>query len=183
MQEIGLLPVRPWESFYVIVGSSAGALTGLQFVVIVLGAEMNLLAGPTIRAFGTPTIVHFCAVLLISAVLSAPWQTLGSAGLAVGACGTAGFVYAAIVIWHARRQTDYLPVFTDWIWHGVLPLLAHGTLIVAAVLLTRIPVQSLFFIGGAAVLLLFIGIHNAWDAVMYIGLGTRNNPERPGEGK
>ena len=26
-----------WESFYVIIGSSAAALTGLQFVVIVLG--------------------------------------------------------------------------------------------------------------------------------------------------
>jgi hypothetical protein len=28
-----------WESFYVIVGSSAGALIGLQFVVIALIAE------------------------------------------------------------------------------------------------------------------------------------------------
>src|SRR5207247_3359319 len=29
-------PLQAWESFYVIVGSSAGALTGLQFVVMTL---------------------------------------------------------------------------------------------------------------------------------------------------
>jgi hypothetical protein len=56
-----LSPLGAWESFYVIVGSSAAALTGLQFVVIVLGAEVNALGLPTTRAFGTPTIVHFCA--------------------------------------------------------------------------------------------------------------------------
>ena len=31
-----------WENFYVIVGSSAGALIGLQFVVMTLIADMPL---------------------------------------------------------------------------------------------------------------------------------------------
>ena len=31
----------PWESFYVIVGSSGAALTGLQFVVIALLADVR----------------------------------------------------------------------------------------------------------------------------------------------
>jgi hypothetical protein len=53
-------PFAAWESFYVIVGSSAGALTGLQFVVITLGAEKKALGdGGTTRAFATPTVVHF----------------------------------------------------------------------------------------------------------------------------
>ena len=39
MEEAVLSPLTQWESFYVIVGSSAGALTGLQFVVIALIAE------------------------------------------------------------------------------------------------------------------------------------------------
>ena len=34
-----------WENFYVIVGSSAGALIGLQFVVITLIADMPLRDG------------------------------------------------------------------------------------------------------------------------------------------
>ena len=32
-------PIAAWESFYVIVGSSGAALTGLQFVVIALTTE------------------------------------------------------------------------------------------------------------------------------------------------
>ncbi len=40
--EAGTLPLRAWETFYVIVGSSAAALTGLQFVVIALIAESRV---------------------------------------------------------------------------------------------------------------------------------------------
>ncbi|HUH78976.1 MAG TPA: hypothetical protein VLY83_03685, partial [Methanoregula sp.] len=64
-----------WNSFYVIVGSSAGALTGLQFVVMTLIAQRSPpRAEEASPAFATPTIVHFGAVLLLSAVISAPWQ-------------------------------------------------------------------------------------------------------------
>ena len=49
-----------WANFYVIVGSSAGALVGLQFVVIALIADrtnmnINPQAGST---FATPGVVH-----------------------------------------------------------------------------------------------------------------------------
>lgn len=39
MHEVVASPLKAWESFYVIVGSSAGAMTGLQFVVMTLIAE------------------------------------------------------------------------------------------------------------------------------------------------
>ena len=181
MEHAALSPLAAWESFYVIVGSSAAALTGLQFVVIVLGAEVNLLHdASTTRAFATPTIVHFSVVLLISAILSAPWTALAGPGLALGACGLAGLVFVVVAIRHARRQTDYKPVMEDWIWHAALPLIAYGTLLVAGFTLRRLPGPSLFVIGGTAVLLLFIGIHNAWDAVTYIAL-ERRRPEGPGD--
>ena len=64
-----------WNNFYVIVGSSAGALIGLQFVVMALIADRSPPhAAEASHAFATPTIVHFGAVLLLSAVQSAPWQ-------------------------------------------------------------------------------------------------------------
>jgi len=79
--EAALSPLVAWESFYVIIGSSAAALTGLQFVVIALVAESRTRStSREIAAFGTPTIVHFCAVLLVSAILSAPWRALTNAG-------------------------------------------------------------------------------------------------------
>src|SRR6185436_10455358 len=111
MHETIALPLAAWESFYVIVGSSAAALTGLQFVVIALIAEAGMRStNREIAAFGTPTVVHFCAALLVSATLSAPWHTLSNAGLAIGATGVAGVIYAAIVIKRARRQEGYQPV-------------------------------------------------------------------------
>src|SRR5882724_2558635 len=59
-----------WENFYVIVGSSAAALTGLMFVVIALIADSAPAAATprSIAAYTTPTIVHFCAALLASVI-------------------------------------------------------------------------------------------------------------------
>ena len=161
-------PFSAWESFYVIIGSSAAALTGLQFVVLVLGAEARSVRAPTVGAFGTPTVVHFCLVLLISAILSVPWRAVSSAGLALGASGGGGIVYMWVVIGRARRQKGYMPVMEDWLWHFTFPLVAYVTLLVAALVLWRDPPRSLLVIGATALFLLFIGIHNAWDAVTYI---------------
>src|SRR5690348_1269334 len=91
MQAPSPLPLNEWSNFYVIIGSSAGALTGLQFVVIALVAQAQATGSMgEIRAFGTPTVVHFCAALLISAILSAPWHTLPHVGWALVLCGAAG---------------------------------------------------------------------------------------------
>ena len=168
--EHALSPLAVWESFYVIVGSSAGALTGLQFVVIVLASETNALRVPTTSAFATPTVVHFCVALLISAIMSAPWQGLSSAGLIVGACGVAGLVYVAMVVIQLRRQTHYVPVLEDWIWHCALPFVSYAALLSAPIVLRWHPRASLFLIGATALLLLFVGIHNAWDAVTYVAI-------------
>jgi hypothetical protein len=169
--EGAISPLARWESFYVIVGSSAAALTGLQFVVITLMSEGNRPTGPaTIRAFGTPTIVHFCAVLLISSIVSAPWSVVANAGAALAACGFLGLAYAVLVVRTAARQTFYKPVLEDWIWHGVLPVIAYASLLVASLVVRHDPVPALFGIGGSALLLLFIGIHNAWDAVTYVAI-------------
>lgn len=162
-------PLAAWESFYVIVGSSGAALTGLQFVVIALIAESDRRSSHReIQAFGTPTIVHFCAVLLISAILSAPWRALTSVSLALGACGVAGLVYSLIVVRRAKRQTGYRPVFEDWLWFSILPLIVYSVLIISAVVFSASPSRVLFIVSGTVLLLLFVGIHNAWDSVTYI---------------
>ena len=162
-------PLSRWESFYVIVGSSAAALTGLQFVVMTLLADSKKPRTPAqIRAFGTPTIVHFCAALLISAIASSPWEALHSTAFAFAICGIAGLAYGTIVVRRARSQSGYTPVLEDWIWHAVLPLVAYAGVVAGAIAFPAGPTASLFVIAGAALLLLFIGIHNSWDTVTYI---------------
>lgn len=164
-------PLAAWETFFFLVGSSGAALTGLQFVVMALIAESKRRAtSREIEAFTTPTIVHFCAVLLVAAIVSAPWQGLSRVSFALGACGFAGVIYCLIVTRRAFRQKTYRPVLSDWIWHTVLPLIAYTLLLAAAVVLQGNPRRALFVVGGTALMLLFIGIHNAWDTVTYIAV-------------
>jgi hypothetical protein len=158
-----------WQTFFFLIGSSGAALTGLQFVVIALIADSRRKATTReIQAFGTPTIVHFSAVLLLAAMISAPWHSLSRLALFVGLYGAGGFLYTLIVFLRARRLKTYRLVFEDWLWHVGLPLVSYGLTIAAAFGLERYTHRSLFIVGFAASMLLFIGIHNAWDAVTYI---------------
>jgi hypothetical protein len=158
-----------WESFYVIVGGAAAALTGLMFVVVTLIADRQRAgSGEASGAFATPNVVHFCAALLIAAILSAPWPALWNAGLLLGICGLAGVIYSIVIIRRARHQTDYQPVLEDWLWHTIFPFIAYTTLVIAALLIPGNASLALFVIGAAALLLLFIGIHNAWDTITYM---------------
>ena len=158
-----------WENFYVIVGSSAGALIGLQFVVITLIAEI-----PVVRdverassAFATPTIVHFGAVLLLSALISVPWHGIAVAAILWGVLGLVGLIYVFIVARRVRVQTAYSPEFEDRLFHVLLPFAAYATLVGSAYAARSNVGGALFGVGAAALLLLLIGIHNAWDNVTY----------------
>src|SRR2546427_7649623 len=152
-------PFSAWENFYVIIGSSAAALTGLQFVVVVLGAEARSI-GPEVGAFGTPTVVHFCAVLLISAILSVPWRVVSNAGLALGAVGVAGIVYMAGVIRRGRRQKSDVPGVGDWVWGRALSLLPDVEPLVGGLVLRRGPPPSPPVVGAPAPPFLFFCVFN-----------------------
>ena len=158
-----------WENFYVIVGPSAGALIGLQFVVIMLIAQEPIAPGTAqaASAFGTPTIIHFAAVLLLSAVISAPWHGIGAAAVLWGIVGLSGVVYAVIVARRLRVQAAYQPDFEDRLFHVLLPFAAYAMLAVSAYAAGAHGREAPFGVGAAVLLLLFIGIHNAWDAVTY----------------
>jgi hypothetical protein len=157
-----------WESFYVIVGGAAGALIGLQFVVMTLIADKPpkrvAEAGP---AFATPTIVHFGTALLLCAVLRAPWQGITVVAALWGLVGLGGMAYTAIVGRRMRRQGAYRPDFEDWLFHAALPAAAYAVLLLSAFAASSHAHEALFAVGGAALVLLFIGIHNSWDGITY----------------
>jgi hypothetical protein len=158
-----------WENFYVIVGSSAGALIGLQFVVITLIASRPVVKDQSQagEAFATPTVVHFGAVLLLSATAAAPWR--GITGLAVvwGVLGLIGVAYEIVVARRMQLQDIYKPQFEDWLFHVLLPFAAYATLAASAYAIRSSASIAMFGAGAAALLLLFVGIHNAWDGVTY----------------
>lgn len=158
-----------WDSFYVIVGSAAGALIGLQFVVLTLLAQKSLHkdAAQTGAIFATPTLVHFGVALLLSALLRAPWQTIGIPTAIMSIIGLSGVAYAGIIALRMRREKVYHPVPEDWLFRVVLPLAAYVLLALSLFVDLSHLHEVLFGVGAAALLLLFVGIHNAWDNVIY----------------
>jgi len=171
-----------WDSFYLIVGGASGALIGLQFVVMTLiaGSRPRPKGEDASAAFGTPTVVHFGAALFVSALIRAPWKTVASPATVLGVLGVAGVVYTVIVIWRMLAQNAYKPEFEDWLCHAVLPLLAYAVLALSALAEPWYERTALFGIGFSALLLLFVGIHNAWDTVTY-HVYVRNLGGPPGQ--
>ena len=172
-----LLPLDTWQNFYVIVGTAAATLTGLMFVVVTLIAQIQISSPRShVTVFNTSNVFHFGAVLLAAGILSAPWQALWPAALLLGLAGLAGVTYMLIVLWLTHHHLDYQPVLSDWLWYTVLPLVSYAALVVAAIVLPTQPVPALFVIAAVTMLLLFIGIHNAWDAVTYTAF-ERSQPQ------
>lgn len=157
-----------WESFYVIVGAAAGALIGVQFVVMTLIADNPPPrvheSGP---AFATPTIVHFSAALLLSALVRIPWQAIGALAALWALVGFAGIVYSIVVFRRMRRQTSYRADLEDSLYYFLLPAVGYAILALAAVMATSHEHEALLGVAGATLVLLFAGIHNAWDAIAY----------------
>jgi hypothetical protein len=172
MVEAVLAPLAAWQNFYVIIGTSAAALTGLLFVVITLvSGALERVPSPWsgIRVFSTPNVRHFGTALLIAALLSVPWPALWPAGLLVGLAGLWGVSYVFIVLWEVRhRLANYQLVLSDWLWYILLPLIAYTALLVAGILLTMAAAPALFVIAAATLLLVIMGIRNAWDLVTYL---------------
>ena len=171
--------VAHWQNFYVVTGSSAGALTGLQFVVITLVAQAR--AGDDVRnihAFGTPTVIHFCTALLLSALMTAPWESVAALGGVLAGCGVAGIAYAIRVFWHARRAA-YRPDRADWFWYLILPPIAHLILLGSALLIWWAMPWSLVLVAVDVLIFLSLGVHNSWDTVTYLIIGHGSRPKEP----
>jgi hypothetical protein len=183
-----MLVLTTWSNFYVIIGSSAGTLTGLTFVAITLVAgrrEGIRLEG--LNAFTTPIVVHFAVALLTAAFLSAPWTALGPVALVLGLVSLFGLAYSAMVVRRIRGRFDYRAEWDDWLWYAVLPLSTYTVLLVSAILLPSHPTPALFVTAAGLMLLLFIGIRNAWDIVTYVALEilrqgrTESEQQTPGD--
>ncbi len=177
---MALSTLAAWENFYVITGSAAAGLTGLTFVVIALAADARRPVTTGLRAYVTPTIVHFGTVLALAAFLSMPGQNVISLSLGFGVAGIGGLIYAGVIVASMRRNAiRYVPVFEDWLWHAILPMVAYAALLALAFLTHRRLEQSLYGVAAASVLMLFIGIHNAWDVAVSI---SANNEKDSSQG-
>lgn len=178
------LSLGSWENFYVIVGSSAGALTGLTFIVITIAADAAMPVSASsrlvgLRAFITPTAVHFGAALWIAALMSIPGHTELSLTLCLGASGLIGTLYCGYVVSLMLDQRfNYTLALSDWIWSLLLPLATYLSLLLGALWVHTHQLAALYLVAGVSLLLLLLGLHNAWDVVVWIT--TERHTQSPG---
>jgi hypothetical protein len=116
----------------------------------------------------------------LSALVRAPWQATAVPVILWAALGLCGAIYSLNVIRRMRKQGVYEPEFEDWLFHVVLPVVAYAILAFSAVAALSFTREALFGIGAAALLLLFIGIHNAWDGVFYHVFFSRRGTNEDG---
>jgi hypothetical protein len=161
--------LEAWSNFYVIVGSSAAGLTGLTFVVIALVSDAHGVRMSGLRAFVTPIVMHFGSALWLSAVLCIPGHTAVSVAACMMVSGAILSAYGATTTYRMYRgRALYNPVLEDWIWNATLPSLCYLGLLVAGVLALQRTALALYIIGAAALTLLFVGVHNAWDLAVWV---------------
>jgi hypothetical protein len=170
-----------WDNFYLITGGAAGGLTGLTFVVITLADDRHRVAPVGVKAFVTPIIVHFGTVLALAAYLTMPHHTVITLSLGLGLVGLAGLIYIATIAAGVHRMKgNYIAVLEDWIWNVILPGLCFGALLSIAFLFSTKPTQCLYGVAAAIMLLMIVGIHNAWDiAVWNIVNKHKDKTEKP----
>jgi hypothetical protein len=102
-------------------------------------------------------------------------QTWVSLGMMIAACGSFGLAYYGL----AWRDTvrDGLSKKIDWddrIWYGVLPVICYMCETASGVALVQRSGFGCMALALSLVLLLVIGIHNAWDITLWSITRRRN---------
>jgi hypothetical protein len=170
MQESGSKMFRDWEDFYLIIGSGAGALIAVMFVVATLmaGLESRTVSRGA-RVFFTPIVFHFAMVLVVSAIAVVPELSPRAVGVIVALCALVGLVYsAATTIRVFQPSPDNPPHWSDKYFYGLLPAAVYLGLACAAGAVWRSPGGAAYAIGALMLVLLLIGIRDAWDLGTYL---------------
>jgi hypothetical protein len=158
-----------WENFFTTAASAGATLIGLLFVSITLGSGLSTpqaLNGA--RAFLTPTLNLFGAVLFLSLAALAPWPSAWPIGIILGVCGLAGLVNQVYVILKQFKLDIASLDWLDWALFSAVPALGYASLIAGAAGLIAERSSAPYAIAGAITLLLFAGIFGAWDLTLWI---------------
>jgi hypothetical protein len=165
---------RDWDDFYLLVGSAAGALIGLLFVVVTLTAGMDRSRAQRGQAlFMTPTVVHFATVVTVAALAMAPRLAAPVAAAIVTGIGLAGTAYSAAVFRGIRAGK--VEHWSDTWDYGVLPIVFYLALTACGVAAFAAPGGAAYAVAVVSLAFLFLGVRNAWDLVTWIA------PRRDGD--
>jgi hypothetical protein len=162
-----LQQLHTWHEFYLLVGTSVAALTGLMFVVVSIGPEVIAgRPGADVRAFVTPTVVYFTSVLIVSAVMMMPHVEPVVLGVLLLLGSIAGLAYIFWIGVHRQWRENKLP-WDDFIWYVTLPLLGYVLMLAGSIGMWTRSAFGPYSLAVATIVLTVVGIRNAWDLVIW----------------
>jgi hypothetical protein len=159
-----------WENYYLMVGSSAGALIGLMFVVVTLTAGRD--RAETERGkhlYTSPIVWHLGVILTLSGAAAIPAMTPRFFAVAAGGLGIIGLgigVRSAIGI--ARNPGAPDTAVFDTFWYGIAPAITYVGLAGAALGTFCDWRWGTTAIAADLMALLLVSIHAEWDLVTYL---------------
>ena len=158
-----------WHDFYLLVGTASATLVGLMFVAASIGAQVfTERSREAMRAFISPTVVHFGAVLFICMAVTVPSQTWVTLAVLLILGGAAGTLYAARVWVQIFVRRSFAVDVIDRLFYALIPVAGYLLVAGAAFLLLERSQWSLEVLAAALITLLYAGIRNAWDMTMWI---------------
>ncbi len=172
--------LHDWQNFYILVGTTAATLVGLMFVAISLGSRLiTQQSVPALRAFVSPTLIHFIYVLVTASVVLIPTVTrmlLGTLLLLVGLISF-GRSLSAVPFMHQQYREQLIDLH-DWTWHLLAPSVSYLLFVGTGIGLVLGVSQALNGLALASILLLVSGIRNAWDMVVWMVLRQNKPPQQ-----
>ena len=162
---------RGWDSFFQITGEAGATLIGLLFLVV--SFSQNRDRSRMLRAasiYLTPTALHFAIVLTISTLAVAPRLSVpvrAAVMLVAALTGLGNGIWACIGM-RSRTPGAEPPHWSDFWLYGAAPTAVYLGLTAAAVALAAGAEWSVHAMAAFLLILLLIGIRNAWDLVTWM---------------
>jgi hypothetical protein len=161
--------IHDWHDFYVLVGTASATLVGLMFVAASIGAQVFTERNrEAMRAFISPTIVHFSSVLFICIAAAVPSQTWVSLAILLVLGGAAGVIHSARVCVQLFVRHSFAVDVIDRLFYALIPVLGYLLVFGSAILLLERSQWGLEALAVALITLLLAGLRNAWDMTMWI---------------
>jgi hypothetical protein len=159
-----------WENYYLMVGSSAGALIGLMFVVVTLTAgrgRSETERGK--RLYTSPIVWHLAVILALSGAAAVPNVSpklfaVMAGGLALLGVGMG--VRSAVGIARTPGAPDAAGF--DIFWYGLAPAIVYAGLAASAFGVLRGSAWGTTALAADLMALLLVSIHAEWDLVTYL---------------
>jgi hypothetical protein len=172
--------LHDWHDFYILVGTASATLVGLMFVAASIGATVfSEESRAAMAAFITPTVVHFASVLFTCFVVVIPVHDWRSLGGIIGAGGLAGAGYSGRILIHLIIRHRFNVDLVDRMFYALIPLAGYLIAVTSAVLLLMRSALGADLIAAALLVLLFAGLRNAWDMMVWIVLKSPSSAPPP----